>query len=82
MNAAMPAISPDGDHLSELGPSLCVATLHPEGPCRVAGLEAIIQELERLAMAASVRRDARLGAAEAGWEVVAEGSGVRVVVPA
>lgn len=82
MDAAISPLWPDDDPLFDLNPPLCEAPSHEDGPCPVEGLEAIAEELELLAVAASVRRDARLGIGAPMWEVIAEDAGVRVVIPA
>lgn len=82
MDAAISALWPDDDPLFDLNPPLCAVPAHRGGPCPVDGLEAIIEELQMLAMAATARRDARLGFHGYDWRTVAEDEGVRVVVPA
>lgn len=83
MNAAISALWPHDDPLFDLNPPLCAVPVHPGGrPCPVEGLESIIEELQMLAMAASARRDARLGPGRYDWRTIAEDAGIRVVVPA
>lgn len=94
MNAAISPRWPEDDPLFDLNsppnpppnppldPSGCEAPSHPEGPCPVDGLEVIAEELEMLALAASVRRDARLALGEHAWEIIADDDDVQVVIPA
>lgn len=85
MDAATSPLWSDDDPLFDLNatnPAVCLVPSHDDGPCPVGGLEAIVEELEELAMAASARRDARLGRGEYDWKVIAEDHGVRVVIPA
>lgn len=82
MTAAIHPLWPDNDPLFDPTPPSCEAPTHLDGPCPVTGLDVIVEELEMLAVAASVRRDARLGLGDHAWQVIAEDEGVRVVIPA
>lgn len=82
MHAAISVLWPHDGPLFDLDPPLCAVPAHPDGPCPVEGLEAIIEELQLLAMASSARRDTRLGFDDYDWQTIAEDDGVRVVIPA
>lgn len=82
MNATISPLWPQDDPLFDLNPPLCAVSSHLDGVCPVDGLGAIVEELEMLAMAASVRRDARLAVGDHAWEIIAEDDDVRVVIPA